>query len=306
MYKRYTCDLCGSHCLQTIISNVKDYESNINQYTDILKCNNCGLLQQNQIFNNAELAKFYNREYHGRNYSCQTLVSRLSQFLRKYYYHRFIDMIKNVTNDKSIKILDYGSGDGYLLKLLHNSGYRNLYSCDFFPPSQMSSMHINHFHPNDIDEFVDIFDIVLMINSIEHLSSFRKEMDRIIKTMTVKSTIIIETPNIDSLDFIIFKKFWGGLHQPRHTFLWSKCSLSHHLELLGFTSHHLGSPQSAHWAISVQNILSAKLPIFRNLIKSGRVPGYVILVILSFPLGVVQNLLRQESVMNIIATKRNY
>lgn len=304
MHPRNNCDLCGSYSLQTIIINSKDYESNIHQYADILKCTNCGLLQQNQIFNNAELEYFYTGEYHGRNYSCQTLASRLSQFLRKRYYRRFINIIKNITGNNDVKILDYGSGDGFLLKLLHNSGYQNLYSCDFFPPSQISTKHVTHFHPNNIDMYIDKFDIVLMINSIEHLSSFRTEIHRIIKSMKIKSTIIIETPNVDSLDFVIFQKYWGGLHQPRHTFLWSKSSLSHHLELLGFTSHHLGSPQSAHWAISVQNILSAKLPIFRKHIKNGRVRGYVILVIMSLPLGIVQNLFRQESVMNVIATKK--
>ena len=51
-------------------------------------------------------------------------------------------------------------------------------------------------------------------------------------------------------------------------------------------------------AISVQNMLSEQLPFFRRLIKHGRVNGYVILVMMSLPLGIIQNLLQKESVMN--------
>ena len=94
------------------------------------------------------------------------------------------------------------------------------------------------------------------------------------------------------------------MHQPRHTFIWSKKSLKNHLSLWDFTTENLGSPQSAHWAISVQNYLASKSVLFKSFLTNGRMPGYLILVIIFLPFGVIQNFSGKESTLNIIA-KRN-
>ena len=303
MQLRTNCDLCHSPSLIKIISNVKDYESDIDQEVDLLQCNRCGLVQQNVLFSNSELANFYKPNYHGRNYSKVTTLSRISSYLRERYYQRFIDQIRRYSHSRSINILDYGSGDGFLLMLLHRAGYKHLYSCDFFPPHRILSSHVTHFEPKSINQYNNKFDIVLMINSVEHLSSFREGMNKITQSMREKSIILIETPNLDSPDYALFRKFWGGLHQPRHTYLWGKNSISEHLSIFGFTTSHIGSPQSAHWAISIQNALSAHFSSMRWLIKNGRIHGYVILVLLVFPLGIIQNLLKHESVLNVVGIR---
>ncbi len=142
-----------------------------------------------------------------------------------------------------------------------------------------------------------------MLNSIEHLTSFHKDFMQLDKAMKDRSTIIIETPNFTSLDSYIFKKYWGGLHQPRHTFLWSRKNLVDHLSLWNYNTKTYRSPQSAHWAISIQNIFSDKFKIFRRIIHNGRVKGYLLLVILFLPLSLIQNIFLKESVLNIQAKR---
>ena len=306
MQARSNCDFCRSSNLFEIVTDIRDYESDLPNKTNLLRCSECGLVQQNFIFLNSELSCFYASEYHGRNYSKSSIASSITSYLRKRYYMKFVKIIKKISPSKSTKILDYGSGDGFLLRLLRDSGYRDLYACDFFPPYWNDDNLITYFHPDDVGEFTKLFDVVTMINSIEHLSSFSEGLNKIKKSMSPNSKIIIETPNIDSPDFFIFKKYWGGLHQPRHTFLWGKTTLANHLKLLGFHHPiHLGSPQPAHWAISIQNSIAAKFPIVKKLLfKNGRVKGYFIIVLLLLPLGIIQNLLKHESVLNTMAEKK--
>lgn len=304
MKKRYHCNLCGSSRLSCIVSAVADYESNLKEVVDILKCDECELVQQSNIYESKEIEKFYDQEYHGRNYSSDGFASRIARILRKRYYYRFIRELNIIGVRKTARILDYGSGDGFLLKLLHEQGYSNLYACDFFPPAMASSKEAIFFRPDNIGSFQDFFDFVFMINSIEHLASFKHDFSAILAAMKTGSSLLIETPNIGSLDFHIFRKYWGGLHQPRHTFLWNKDSLAGILNRLGLDSKHIGSPQSAHWAISIQNILLDKLTCLKSSVRNGRMPFYVLLVILTLPVGILQNLARRESVINLVGFKR--
>ena len=299
--KRKSCDLCQSTDLKIMYRNVIDYETDIKFKVDILKCNNCELIQQSELFSENEIENFYLKNYHGRNYNKQNnLIEKLTVFLRERYYQRFINLLISKRIDKQIKILDFGSGDGFLANQLIKNGYKNVFCCDFFKPIYEEAS-INYFHPSSIIDYVGNFDVVFMLNSIEHLVSFSKDFNAIFKTMNNGSLLILETPNIDSPDAYIFKKFWGGLHQPRHTYLWSKKSLIKHLSLWGFSSHNLGSPQSAHWAISVQNIFSFYSRHFKSMLNNGRFSGYLVLVIFFLPIGIFQNFLGKESVLNIFA-----
>ena len=144
-----------------------------------------------------------------------------------------------------------------------------------------------------------------MINSIEHLSSFKRDFENIENSAKDRSILIIETPNFNSYDSSLFKKYWGGLHQPRHTFLWTEKSLKEHLSIWNYDSKSFKSPQSAHWAISVQNILSDKFKFFKLFIKNGRIPGYLILVIFFLPISIFQNFFNKGSVLNIVAKRES-
>ena len=115
---RINCDLCKSTKLRIIYRDVLDYESNIKEISNILICENCNLIQQSKIFSNNEIKKFYEDDYHGRNYSKDHILGSISQFLRSRYYKRFILNLESKTKKRDIKVLDYGSGDGFLCHLL--------------------------------------------------------------------------------------------------------------------------------------------------------------------------------------------
>ena len=79
--------------------------------------------------------------------------------------------------------------------------------------------------------------------------------------------------------------------------------ISYALALWNYSAKCFKSPQSAHWAISIQNLLSYKYKFFRKLIINGRIPGYLILVLLFLPITLIQNIFDLDSVLNILATR---
>lgn len=299
---RLTCNLCNSRKFKKLYTDISDYESFIDIKTDLVICTKCQLIQQSKIFSTNEIKNFYLEDYHGRNYTNKTILGFFSSLLRKRYYKRFISYLNLISQKKDLNILDYGSGDGFLCKELFKNGYKNIYSCDFFKPKAINKTI--HIFPNELKNYNNFFDVIFMINSIEHLSSFFKDFRKIELSSKERSILIIETPNFNSFDSYLFRKYWGGLHQPRHTFLWSEKSLCEHLSNWNYVSKSFNSPQSAHWAISVQNVLSARFKFFKYFLKNGRIPGYLILVIFFLPISIIQNYLKKGSVLNILSWRK--
>ena len=77
---RKSCDLCKSRDLKIIYKNILDYETDIKIKVDLLKCRNCQLIQQSEIFSENEIEKFYLDNYHGRNYN------KLNNLIQKLLY----------------------------------------------------------------------------------------------------------------------------------------------------------------------------------------------------------------------------
>ena len=78
--------------------------------------------------------------------------------------------------------------------------------------------------------------------------------------------LLLETPNIDSLDARIFRRnHWGGYHFPRHWVFYSAESITNLARELGFEvikiEYH---PAPAFWNWSFHSLLSAK-PQYKKL-----------------------------------------
>ena len=69
------------------------------------------------------------------------------------------------------------------------------------------------------------YNLILLLNLIEHIADPTATLKKLTEYLEPGGIILIKTPNIDSLDFRIFKNsYWGGLHCPRHWILFNKNS----------------------------------------------------------------------------------
>jgi SAM-dependent methyltransferase len=67
------------------------------------------------------------------------------------------------------------------------------------------------------------FDLVLLLNLIEHVADPYQVLAKIRGMLSPHGIVLVKTPNYDSLDARVFRnKNWGGYHSPRHWVLFTK------------------------------------------------------------------------------------
>ena len=287
------CLLCDFYDFSKI-EGVEDFEYKTYKPVTYLECKRCHLLQQFPLPKKERLSSFYPEDY--RNYL--PVKKNIFSFLKKIQMNGLVSKLSKHLDPKD-KILELGSGNGGLLSALQTRGYFDLQGCDFgnIPLSNI------RFRSADIENeipFDEKFDVIIMNNVIEHLLDPIKVLSNCANKLTEKGIVIIITPNTESLDFKIFKKYWAGFHAPRHICLFSHLNI-HRLftgTLNGGNIEQL--PDLAQWAISVQNILQSN-KLTRSKLKNGLAWYFVLLMIILSPMILVQHVMgRSGSVMCVL------
>jgi 2-polyprenyl-3-methyl-5-hydroxy-6-metoxy-1,4-benzoquinol methylase len=79
------------------------------------------------------------------------------------------------------------------------------------------------------------FDVVTMINLIEHLPLPRETLEEANRIMKVGALLLIETPNVGSSIAAVLKTKWHAFHEPEHHYFFSEETLSAMLAKTGFS-----------------------------------------------------------------------
>ena len=116
---------------------------------------------------------------------------------------------------KNIKILDIATGQGYISYYLNKKGFKNIYTADINPKQfklNKKQFHFQKVNANQILPYKNAeFDIIISIETIEHLENphhFLAEINRILKP---KGTFLLTTPNVQSIISRTFFLFTGQL-----------------------------------------------------------------------------------------------
>lgn len=152
-----------------------------------------------------------------------------------------------LASDKTINILDFGSGWGHFLLSLHKLGYTNLTGIDSdFEMCEVAKKflptNINIVHTNDSEEWLssqkEKFDLVIMNNVIEHI-----HIDIAVQLLTAirhslkpGGQIFISTPNMACM-FGTYTRYVDLTHVIGFT----EFSLFQLLDLAGFKEHRITS-----------------------------------------------------------------
>jgi len=70
------------------------------------------------------------------------------------------------------------------------------------------------------------FDLILAYHVIEHVDDPAKFATRAADLLAPGGLFVVATPNFDSLDVRLFKRFWGGNHFPRHWTFYDEKSMA--------------------------------------------------------------------------------
>lgn len=106
------------------------------------------------------------------------------------------------TGDRSSVVLEMGCGDGFWLEVLRNLGYRNVVGIDISPAAlevaaqKGLNVRLGDLYHLEVD---DVFDVVLLCDTLEHLPDPREALRRAHRALRTRGTLFLAVPVYDSL-----------------------------------------------------------------------------------------------------------
>jgi len=168
----------------------------------------------------------------------------------------FGKILKGIPGSK-LRALDVGGGTGWLLDILKSLDPRIDFTqvVDLDPAAGAIARGKGHAYAcQRVETFrsPEPFDVVMMLNLIEHVEGPREVLVKIGKLLSPDGIVLIKTPNIDAADARAFRSsYWAGMHVPRHWTLFTRASFESMLDGTGLRTVQFSYTQGApFWAAS--------------------------------------------------------
>jgi SAM-dependent methyltransferase len=276
----------------------RDFEHECTSHAAFLVCGECGLVVQTPPATPEDLLRAYPDDYHAYHEYANPLMMRLK---RRYYARRARAYGKMVGSAAAVA-LDVGCSDGnFMVELQRLHPRWNVRGVDFNPrvveQGRGRGLTIYTGTLEDVPCPAGTFDLLVMNHMIEHAFDPLATLVRCATLLKPGGLLVGETPSVDCWDFALFGGYWGGLHAPRHTMLFSPATLSRAAGAAGlevvWIRHAL---QPAHIALSAQHWLQSRRGT-RVRLRRGRAFYYPYLMLAMLPLAAVQVLRRRSGVI---------
>ena len=212
----------------------------------LLRCNLCKCIFQSPLPDEASIARYYPDSYWWAGEAASdsqipSLLSRLERIYREFVasdHLRFLESCAKPGGSHGRSLLDIGCGSGTFIYLASRRGYsvcgmdvsatavrlaRDLYGVDA--------------RQGDVGSAVwpgQKFDFVTMFHVLEHLPDPAGALGYAASLLTPGGSLIVQVPNVDSIQARLFGMRWYGLDVPRHLINFSHAGLRLLLERGGF------------------------------------------------------------------------
>lgn len=233
---RAVCPFCGNDQNHAEVENLADVEDRTpGQYT-IAHCSACGFVFLSLRPTAESLHKCYGASYHiALNAAKGGLVRFLYRFRNTLRYRRLNKAAKTVPG----AVLEIGCGSGQLLATLaaHWKETRfvgidmSIRAPEGEPPNPRIKLIEGEFEKAALE---GQFDLVVMIEVLEHLASPVDSLRHIESAMAPGGLLAGQLPNWDSPWRKMLPRHWAGLQIPRHQSYFDPASLKRTLESAGF------------------------------------------------------------------------
>lgn len=217
--ENHVCPICQSRQIDPVLNLRPDYEFNLPYILNYYHCKNsdCGLVFVSPIPTADEIIKFYDVY---ATHITNTPVSKLKFFawLSKKMDHRKLKSLFRKDSLGSLKVLDYGCGNGNLLRKLSDLGISNAIGYDLDPKACSCAVDqgLQAFSTFDSIGRNGPYDYIFLNHVVEHLPHPADEISALISYVKPNGKVIIRTPNSNSFLAQVFKQKWRGWETPRH------------------------------------------------------------------------------------------
>jgi SAM-dependent methyltransferase len=258
----------------------------------IIRCGSCKSLYQDPMPTSDEVHGFYSSDY--QNYTT-TSVPLLSQIDHAYQRRQSASFISRHGRDAAV--LDFGCGQGGFLRALSANGCTQLAGFDFVLYEELEEVEGVQFS-DDIEAILrsgQRFDVIRMRHVIEHLTDLDGMMGALAELLRPGGQIVGETPNGAHYTTDLMGQYWGPLHYPYHTVLFSVEGLGYAADRWGLRLGETSGPfLPTAWALSMENMLKQGF----GWRKRGRTALYTALMASCMPMAVMDKLISSHATAN--------
>lgn len=214
---------------------------------NLFSCRNCGCLFLDPMPGIDKITSFYPKHYWWPDESGAGCLSKIEGLYRRFVlidHVRFIShAARTIESRGSPRILDVGCGSGVLLNLLHKKGFEvsgvdlSIDAAEIVKQNYGLDVAVGSIE----DVFFDpgSFDVVVLLHTLEHVPNPRAMLKEVIRILKPSGRLVVQVPNIDSLQFRLFGVRWYGLDVPRHLIDYSQSSILKLLSEVGLNVKRL-------------------------------------------------------------------
>ncbi len=203
-------------CNSTAFHEFNKYSHSLNCNVKYLQCESCGLITVEE--KKYDLTKIYNDDYFTNiDYGWKNRAKLVVKYIK--YLNILLPL-------KKVQICDFGAGNGYLSKLLIDSGF-NVLSYEPYLRN-ISYLERSYFRDRPFNA-----DVLLMVEVFEHFTDAFEEIKKILNDFRNPRLIIFTTVLTDDADESINNWFYLN-PDAGHFTIWSKKSLALLGEMNGY------------------------------------------------------------------------
>lgn len=130
--------------------------------------------------------------------------------------HSSVGYFRRFAIDKKASILDFGCGNGQLLKMLHHLGYKALTGVDPYTIPREGLWNDEGVYAYHFCFDNEVFDVIISCHSIEHVPDVKFTLLQMYRALKPGGMLIIQCPIIPNLALSYYGKHWVGWDAPRH------------------------------------------------------------------------------------------
>jgi 2-polyprenyl-3-methyl-5-hydroxy-6-metoxy-1,4-benzoquinol methylase len=251
------CPLCqGTQPGVFAVASDVEYFTSPSQFR-VCRCEACDVLFLSPMPYD-RLSEIYPANYYSFVPGNAGLIQRIKAALDRRMFRAILRKIPA----RSLRVLDVGGGTGWLLDAVKASDRRAMETqiVDIDLAAREAAERAGHRYflgPIESFETEDRYDLILMLNLIEHVRRPDEILAKARSLLSPGGALLIKTPNFDALDARLFRhRSWAGYHTPRHFVLFNRQSFTRVAQTQGLRVTSFSYTQGApFWTASVLNEL---------------------------------------------------